>query len=208
MSFTRRPLAIAASLVLAAILSAWPGPVRPAQAITLLNVSYDPTRELYQEVNAAFAKQWKDKTGQELDFQESYLGSGAQARAIIGGFEADIAALSLAGDIQILFDNLYPSLPQVENGTLTGLCVTTPERSNLAPNLPTMRESAPELANFDISSWFGVFLPSSAPFPSETMPYARLLSPVQARISVPDKTWVRCSSGTVLRKISVFPMSV
>jgi tripartite-type tricarboxylate transporter receptor subunit TctC len=70
---------------------------------------------------------------------------------------------ALAGDIQILFDNLYPSLPQVQNGTLTGLCVTTTERSDLAPNLPTMRESAPELANFDVSSWFSVFLPKGAP---------------------------------------------
>jgi len=72
---------------------------------------------------------------------------------------------ALAGDIQILFDNLYPSLPQVQNGTLNGLCVTTMERSDAAPNLPTMRESAPELAGFDVSSWFGVFLPKSAPAP-------------------------------------------
>jgi tripartite-type tricarboxylate transporter receptor subunit TctC len=72
---------------------------------------------------------------------------------------------ALAGDIQILFDNLYPSLPQAQNGTLTGLCVTTTERSDAAPNLPTMRESAPELAKFDVSSWFGVFLPKSAPGP-------------------------------------------
>ncbi|WOH78639.1 tripartite tricarboxylate transporter substrate binding protein [Bradyrhizobium sp. BEA-2-5] len=72
---------------------------------------------------------------------------------------------ALAGDIQILFDNLYPSLPQVQNGTLNGLCVTTTERSDLAPNLPTMRESAPELASFDISSWFCVFLPKTAPAP-------------------------------------------
>jgi tripartite-type tricarboxylate transporter receptor subunit TctC len=70
---------------------------------------------------------------------------------------------ALAGDIQILFDNLFPSLPQVQNGTLNGLCVTTTQRSESAPNLPTMRESAPELANFDVSSWFGVFLPKSAP---------------------------------------------
>src|SRR3954451_3267907 len=69
----------------------------------------------------------------------------------------------LAGDIQILFDNLYPSLPQVADGKLNGLCVTTPERSANAPDLPTMRESAPELAKFDISSWFGVFLPKSCP---------------------------------------------
>ena len=68
----------------------------------------------------------------------------------------------LAGDIQILFDNLYPSLPQIQDGKLNGLCVTTAERTELAPDLPTMAESAPELAKFDISSWFGVFLPKGA----------------------------------------------
>jgi tripartite-type tricarboxylate transporter receptor subunit TctC len=71
----------------------------------------------------------------------------------------------LAGDIQILFDNLYPSLPQVQDGKLNGLCVTTPERTASAPELPTMRESAPELSKFDVSSWFGVFLPKTAPQP-------------------------------------------
>ncbi len=70
---------------------------------------------------------------------------------------------ALAGDIQILFDNLYPSLPQVLEGKLNGLCVTTPERSTNAPDLPTMREAGPELAKFDVSSWFGVFLPKSCP---------------------------------------------
>lgn len=70
---------------------------------------------------------------------------------------------ALAGDVQILFDNLYPSLPQVLDGKLNGLCVTTKERSDSAPDLPTMREAAPELAKFDVSSWFGVFLPRSAP---------------------------------------------
>jgi tripartite-type tricarboxylate transporter receptor subunit TctC len=72
---------------------------------------------------------------------------------------------ALAGDIQILFDNLFPSLPQVQDGKLNGLCVTTTERSASAPTLPTMRESAPELAKFDVSSWFGIFLPKSAPDP-------------------------------------------
>jgi tripartite-type tricarboxylate transporter receptor subunit TctC len=70
---------------------------------------------------------------------------------------------ALAGDIQILFDNLYPSLPQVQDRKLIGLAVTTPERSASAPDLPTMRECAPELARFDVSSWFGVFLPRSCP---------------------------------------------
>jgi tripartite-type tricarboxylate transporter receptor subunit TctC len=72
---------------------------------------------------------------------------------------------ALTGDIQILFDNLYPSLPQAQGGKLNALAVTTPERSAAAPDIPTMRESAPELAKFDVSSWFGVFLPKSAPAP-------------------------------------------
>jgi len=72
---------------------------------------------------------------------------------------------ALGGEIQILFDNLYPSLPQVQDGKLNALAVTTPERSASAPDIPTMHESAPELAKFDVSSWFGVFLPKSAPAP-------------------------------------------
>jgi tripartite-type tricarboxylate transporter receptor subunit TctC len=72
---------------------------------------------------------------------------------------------ALAGDVQILFDNLFPSLPQVEDGKLNGLCVTTPERSASTPNLPTMREAGTELAKFDVSSWFGIFLPKAAPAP-------------------------------------------
>jgi tripartite-type tricarboxylate transporter receptor subunit TctC len=72
---------------------------------------------------------------------------------------------ALGGEIQILFDNLYPTLPQVQDSKLNALAVTTPERSASAPDIPTMRESAPELAKFDVSSWFGVFLPKSAPAP-------------------------------------------
>jgi len=72
---------------------------------------------------------------------------------------------ALGGDIQILFDNLYPSLPQVQGGKLNALAVTTPARTPFAPEIPTMREGAPELANFDVSSWFGVFLPKTAPAP-------------------------------------------
>jgi tripartite-type tricarboxylate transporter receptor subunit TctC len=74
-------------------------------------------------------------------------------------------AAALGGEIQILFDNLYPSLPQVQGGKLNALAVTTPERSPAAPEIPTMREGAPELAKFDVSSWFGVFLPKTAPTP-------------------------------------------
>jgi tripartite-type tricarboxylate transporter receptor subunit TctC len=72
---------------------------------------------------------------------------------------------ALAGDIQILFDNLYPTLPQTQEGKLNALCVTTPERSPAAPNIPTIREGVPELAKFDVSSWFGIFLPKAAPAP-------------------------------------------
>jgi tripartite-type tricarboxylate transporter receptor subunit TctC len=71
----------------------------------------------------------------------------------------------LAGDIQILSDNLFPSLPQVQDGKLNALAVTTAERTASAPNIPTVRETGPELAKFDVSSWFGIFLPKSAPAP-------------------------------------------
>ena len=65
---------------------------------TLLNVSYDPTRELYQNFNAAFAKYWKTKTGESVSFKQSHGGSGAQARAVIDGLEADVVTLALAPD--------------------------------------------------------------------------------------------------------------
>src|SRR5689334_17918185 len=68
--------------------------------VTLILGGYTTPREAYgKAVIPAFKKYWMDKTGQEVEFQESYLGSGAQSRAIVGGFEADIAALSLEGDI-------------------------------------------------------------------------------------------------------------
>src|SRR5471032_807105 len=67
--------------------------------ITLLNVSYDPTRELYKDINSAFATYWKGKTGQVLDIKQSHGGSGKQARAVIDGLQADVVTLALAGDI-------------------------------------------------------------------------------------------------------------
>jgi sulfate transport system substrate-binding protein len=73
-----------------------------AKDITLLNVSYDPTRELYQDVNAAFAKQWKEKTGDIVTIQQSHGGSGKQARAVIDGLEADVVTLALAYDIDAI----------------------------------------------------------------------------------------------------------
>ena len=73
--------------------------------LTLLNVSYDPTRELYVEYNAAFIKHWKAKTGQDLTIKQSHGGSGKQARSIIDGLEADVATLALAGDTNALHSN-------------------------------------------------------------------------------------------------------
>ncbi|WP_411288005.1 sulfate ABC transporter substrate-binding protein [Phenylobacterium sp.] len=70
-----------------------------AKAITLLNVSYDPTRELYKDVNAAFASYWKGRTGQTLNINQSHGGSGRQARSVIDGLDADVVTLALAHDI-------------------------------------------------------------------------------------------------------------
>lgn len=69
---------------------------------TLLNVSYDPTRELYQEYNAAFAKYWKAKTGQDVTVNQSHGGSGKQARGVIDGLKADVVTLALAYDIDAI----------------------------------------------------------------------------------------------------------
>ena len=70
-----------------------------AAEVTLLNASYDPTRELYQEFNAAFAKQWEAKTGDKVTIKQSHGGSGKQARTVIDGLNADVVTLALAYDI-------------------------------------------------------------------------------------------------------------
>lgn len=82
-----------------------------AAEVSLLNVSYDPTRELYQDYSAAFAKYWKAKTGDTVTVKASHGGSGKQARAIIDGLEADVATLALAADIDALQEkaNLIPA---------------------------------------------------------------------------------------------------
>jgi sulfate transport system substrate-binding protein len=79
----------------------------PAQAagVTLLNVSYDPTRELYVDYNKAFAKYWKAKTGQDVKINQSHGGSGKQARSVIDGLQADVVTLGLAGDIDSIVTN-------------------------------------------------------------------------------------------------------
>lgn len=73
-----------------------------AKDITLLNVSYDPTRELYEDYNKAFAQYWKDKTGDTVTINQSHGGSGKQARAVIDGLEADVVTLALAYDVDAI----------------------------------------------------------------------------------------------------------
>src|SRR5271155_3391642 len=94
---------LAAVIVMAASLALGAGSARAAQ-ITLLNVSYDPTRELYEAVNAQFAKDWKAKTGDDVTINQSHGGSGKQARAVIDGLEADVVTLGLAGDIDAIVE--------------------------------------------------------------------------------------------------------
>ena len=88
--------------LIAAAVAALAAPL--AQGQTLLNTSYDPTRELYQEVNTAFAARWKEKTGKVITIQQSHGGSGKQARAVIDGLEADVVTLALAYDIDAIAD--------------------------------------------------------------------------------------------------------
>src|SRR5258707_8566696 len=73
-----------------------------AAEVTLLNVSYDPTRELYVDYNASFVKYWKAKTGQDVVVNQSHGGSGGQARAVIDGLQADVVTLALAADIDAI----------------------------------------------------------------------------------------------------------
>lgn len=106
------------SLVLASLLLGSP---IAAKGVTLLNVSYDPTREFYQEFNAAFIQYWQKKTGETVEIKQSHGGSGKQARSVIDGLAADVVTLALADDIDnlakvsLLSENWQASLP--ENST-------------------------------------------------------------------------------------------
>jgi sulfate transport system substrate-binding protein len=99
----RRALSLIAGL--AAVVLTAAADAAPPAPVTLLNVSYDPTRELYEAINKAFAAQWLAKTGQQVDIRQSHGGSGAQARAIIDGLEADVATLALGYDVSALNRN-------------------------------------------------------------------------------------------------------
>ena len=91
-----RSLLLLGCCLLAITRSAW------SASVTLLNVSYDPTRELYQDMNAAFARYWKQKTGDTVTIQQSHGGSGKQARAVIDGLQADVVTLALAYDLDAI----------------------------------------------------------------------------------------------------------
>ncbi|MBI2571552.1 MAG: sulfate ABC transporter substrate-binding protein [Candidatus Schekmanbacteria bacterium] len=104
------PLLLAAAL--AGACSEQPGErTKSAEGVALLNVSYDPTRELYEEYNAAFAAHWQETTGQRVTVRMSHGGSGKQARAVIDGLAADIVTLALAYDIDAIHEraNLLPA---------------------------------------------------------------------------------------------------
>src|SRR5438034_11137718 len=79
--------------------------VAQSSPVTLLNVSYDPTRELYADYNAAFSKYWKAKAGQDVSIKQSHGGSGKQARSVIDGIDADVVTLGLAGDVDALVNH-------------------------------------------------------------------------------------------------------
>jgi sulfate/thiosulfate-binding protein len=92
---------VVAALALFALSAQW----AHAKEVTLLNVSYDPTRELYEEYNASFAKYWKGKTGDDVTVKQSHGGSGKQARTVIDGLPADVVTLALAGDVDAIATN-------------------------------------------------------------------------------------------------------
>jgi sulfate/thiosulfate-binding protein len=100
MSF-KRLIGLLAPVALVTVLAAGPQ-AQAAGSVTLLNVSYDPTRELYVDYNAAFAKYWKAKTGQDVKINQSHGGSGKQARSVIDGLAADVVTLALAGDVDAI----------------------------------------------------------------------------------------------------------
>jgi sulfate/thiosulfate transport system substrate-binding protein len=105
MSPRRNFIKIQLAAVTMAALSMAPVPSFGQSPVTLLNVSYDPTRELYVEFNQAFARYWKGKTGLDVVVKQSHGGSGKQARSVIDGLEADVVTLGLAGDIDALASN-------------------------------------------------------------------------------------------------------
>lgn len=101
--FIKIPLAAAVGSALAAAgVASMAQTANAPQAVSLLNVSYDPTRELYVEFNQAFARYWKGRTGQDVSIRQSHGGSGKQARSVLDGLDADVVTLALGADIDAL----------------------------------------------------------------------------------------------------------
>ncbi len=103
---------------------------------TLLNVSYDPTRELYKDFNPAFSKYWQAKTGESVSFKQAHGGSGAQARAVIDGLEADVVTLALAADVDaiatkgLLAADWQKRLPQNSSPYTSTIVFPRPQRKS------------------------------------------------------------------------------
>ena len=89
------------------------GTVGAHAATTLLNVSYDPTRELYKEINTEFAKKWKAETGEDITLRASHGGSGKQARSVIDGLDADVVTLALGYDIDAIAEKGLTGVAQI-----------------------------------------------------------------------------------------------
>ena len=101
MNITRRRFQVSALALIGAVLASGGGQAAASEA-TLLNVSYDPTRELYDDYNKAFARHWEARSGKKVTIRQSHGGSGKQARTVIDGLQADVVTLALAGDIDAL----------------------------------------------------------------------------------------------------------
>ena len=123
--------------------------------VTLLNVSYDPTRELYQEYNAAFARYWKAKTGQDVMINQSHGGSGKQARAVIDGLPADVVTLALAYDIDAISAEWWSDCAETGNRD----CPTTALRT--LPRLSSWFARETRSTSKIGTIWFGPVFPSS-----------------------------------------------
>ncbi|MEX1115586.1 MAG: sulfate ABC transporter substrate-binding protein [Akkermansiaceae bacterium] len=104
-------LGILASLITTGALTSCGKKSENGASVKLLNVSYDPTREFYVDVNKAFSEQWKTQTGVKVEIEQSHGGSGKQARSVIDGLQADVVTLALAGDIDVIHKegNLLPN---------------------------------------------------------------------------------------------------
>ncbi|MGX9133884.1 sulfate ABC transporter substrate-binding protein [Rummeliibacillus sp. JY-2-4R] len=105
MKTTKKFAAFLAASSIALLISGCSSSNQKGATINLLNVSYDPTRELYEGINDSFTKEWKQKTGQNVKIQQSHGGSGKQGRAVIDGLQADVVTLALAYDIDEIASN-------------------------------------------------------------------------------------------------------